>query len=391
MPPKSDKKASTSAEASYDYKPDEIIVNPDDDMVNDSVRKERRGKESYLVQFFPTGDYGWLTARDLSLLTPREIDIVLENPKKLKKEIIEGYKVAQDPTEWKRERADKHAEWVELQEQMAAEEDQLEDDDAPEPAAKADGKKRKRPSAAAKDGDKKKKTPAKAPKSKGDDDAAPAPKKAKTTANSDDPAEIVKSWRHKLQKVFLGKTDPPASEMAACGEYFDQMETFEMKEEWLRESKLNKVLKRIALMKDNSIPEEEKYSFRQRSGALANKWTSLVGGAEASPAPAKAEQSEATATEANGVDSEPKRQESDAQEPAASAEDEAKGDDTPAVEAPEKKEDDVEMKADEPAPQTNGDAAATEEEPKPAEAQPSATDSAPAASTDAEAAPAASA
>lgn len=134
------------------------------------TRPQTRGtdqSELGLTSALAPGHSGWLTARDLSLLTPREIDTVLENPKKLKKEIIEGYKVAQDPTEWKRERADKHAEWVELQEQMAAEEDQLEDDDAPEPAAKADGKKRKRPSAAAKDGDKKKKTPAKAPKSKG--------------------------------------------------------------------------------------------------------------------------------------------------------------------------------------------------------------------------------
>ena len=81
--------------------------------------------------------------------------------------MLEGYRVARDPTEWKRERADRHAEYMELMAAAEAAKDELESDDGAEAAPKAEGKKRKRPSAAAaKDGDKKKK-PAKAPKSKG--------------------------------------------------------------------------------------------------------------------------------------------------------------------------------------------------------------------------------
>lgn len=129
----------------------------------------------------------------------------------MKKDLLDGYQVARDPTEWRRERADKHAEYVELLAAAEAAKDELESDDAGEAVPKADGKKRKRPSAAAaKEGDKKKKVTTKAPKSKGvsgpvrleivgrsgrltlprvappfqEADSAPASKKAKTTASS---------------------------------------------------------------------------------------------------------------------------------------------------------------------------------------------------------------
>lgn len=112
----------------------------------------------------------WLAPRDLSLLTPREIEATLENPKKAKatKDMIAGYKVAQDPTEWKRQQADAAALAAEELAQLEAAQDQLASDDEGAEAPKPEGKKRKRPSVtAAKDGDKKKKTTAKAPKSKG--------------------------------------------------------------------------------------------------------------------------------------------------------------------------------------------------------------------------------
>ncbi|KAG0661314.1 hypothetical protein C6P46_004086 [Rhodotorula mucilaginosa] len=405
MAPKADKKAASSTDPSYEYKPDEIVlakvkgyaawpahvVSPNADDVPAAVLKDRRGKDTYLVQFFPTGDLyasAWCTGRDLSLLTPREIDALLENPKKTKKDLLEGYKVARDPTEWKRERADKHAEYMELMAAAEAAKDELESDDGAEAAPKADGKKRKRPSAAgAKDGDKKKK-PAKAPKSKGDADAAPASKKAKTTASTDDPAELVKSWRHKLQKVFLGKTNPPAAEMAHCGEYFDAMENFEMKEEWLRESKLSKVLKRIVLMKDGSIPEEDKYSFRERSAVLAAKWAPLLGAD--SPAPAKPESTNAAPEAANGAAEESKSTTEENGTGAATEQAENKADEPPAAAEPSEDKP-AAMDVEGPAPNTNGDAApaaAVEEQPeenKPAEEQPPAA----AAAADAEPQPAA--
>lgn len=148
----------------------EQVVAPDSDTVPEAVTKDRRGKDTLLVQFFPTGDYAWLAPRDLSLLTPREIEATLENPKKAKatKDMIAGYKVAQDPTEWKRQQADAAALAAEELAQLEAAQDQLASDDEGAEAPKPEGKKRKRPSVtAAKDGDKKKKTTAKAPKSKG--------------------------------------------------------------------------------------------------------------------------------------------------------------------------------------------------------------------------------
>lgn len=357
------------------------VVDPESELVPEKVLKDRRGKEAYLVQFYPTGDFSWCSGRDLSLLTPREIDALVANPKKMKKDLLDGYQVARDPTEWRRERADKHAEYVELLAAAEAAKDELESDDAGEAVPKADGKKRKRPSAAAaKEGDKKKKVTTKAPKSKGEADSAPASKKAKTTASTDDPAELVKSWRHKLQKVFLGKSDPPAADMAHCGEYFDAMENFEMKEEWLRESKLNKVLKRIALMKDGSIPEEDKYSFRERSATLASKWTPLMGGAD-SPAPVKPEAVNATAETANGTteDSKATTEENGEETAAEQAGDKAA---EPSA-APSSNEDKpAEMDVDASAPVTNGDAApvaAASEESKPAEEQAPAAEPQPAA------------
>ncbi|BGP33044.1 hypothetical protein JCM10296v2_004833 [Rhodotorula toruloides] len=289
------------------------------------VQKEKppKGKNLNLVQFF--------TAAFLS------------DSKKKKGDLFDAYNIAKDPVEWNRQRADAQAEWEELQAQLANEEDQLASE---EEETKAEGKKRKRPAQADKPKGAEKK---KAIKAKKDDDA-PAPKKAKTAAAaSDDPAETVKSWRHKLQKVFLGKTDPAAEEMSKCAEYFDAMENFEMKEEWLKESKLNKVLKRIALMKDGVIPDEDKYSFRERSSQLASKWAKMFDGAgNESPAPAAAGASTTGEAAAPNGDA-PKEEEA----AAAPAEEDKKDDAEPAAPVEEKKEEDAPMQVDEQ-PKENG-------------------------------------
>ncbi|BGP25520.1 hypothetical protein JCM10295v2_004448 [Rhodotorula toruloides] len=303
------------------------------------VLKEKppKGKNLNLV-------HSWLPARDIALLTPREIEAFLSDSKKKKGELFEAYNVAKDPVEWNRRRADVQAEWEELQAQLANEEDQLASE---EDEHKAEGKKRKRPAQAdkpAKGAEKKKATKAKK------DDDAPVSKKAKTAAAaSDDPAETVKSWRHKLQKVFLGKTDPAAEEMSICAEYFDAMENFEMKEEWLRESKLNKVLKRIALMKDGVIPDEDKYSFRERSSQLASKWAKMFDGpGNESPAPAAA--GAATSGEAAASNGDAAKDEESA---AAPAEEDKKDEAEPAAPVEEKKGEDAPMQVDEQ-PKENG-------------------------------------
>lgn len=131
-----------------------------------------------------------------------------------------------------------------------------------------------------------------------------------------------------------------------------------------QESKLAKVLKRIALLKDGSIPNEDKYSFRERSSALANKWNALIGGSNESPAPVSGPKDEAAAAPASKGDdaAEPKTEEAAAEptkadEPAPAADEEKK--DEPAAPVG-----DVAMEDAAPAP--NGDAK-KEDAPAPAE------------------------
>ncbi|GAA5948504.1 hypothetical protein JCM10213_003885 [Rhodosporidiobolus nylandii] len=366
MPSKAPKQSKESAsDPSHVYNAGDIVLAKikgypawpgqilDHDKAPQKVAREKpKTKGINLVQFFPTGDYSWTVSRDLSLLTPKEIDTYLSSTNKKKGDLLEGYRIAQDPQAWNQEKADALAEYESLMEQAGEDEDQLAESE--EEGGKA-GKKRKRAAEPKKDEKKGKK--AKTEKAAGkkaagkkDDDEAPASKKNKT--NSADPgAENVKSWRHKLQKVFLGKTAPAADEMPKCAEYFDAMESFEMKKEWLQESKLAKVLKRIALMKEGTIPDEDKYSFRERSSALASKWTALLNGAdESSPKPEGEDAAPAAAEKENG-DAEPKGEENgeaaEKSEEAGEAE-EKKG-------AEEEKKDEEKMEVDEQ-PKENGDA-----------------------------------
>ncbi|CEQ41319.1 SPOSA6832_03034, partial [Sporobolomyces salmonicolor] len=310
-----------------------------------------------------------------------EIDAYLSSSKR-KGPLFDAYKVAQNPAQWLQAKADEMAEWEEQQAALAEleDEDQLasDADEAGSSTAADKSNKRKRDSTAGKkaEGDKKKKAKAeKLAKSRTaggvkkdytDDEAEPASKKAKGTPctiyfalsskSVDSDAETVKGWRHKLQKVFLGKSAPAAEEMPKCAEYFDAMEKFDMKKEWLVESKLAKVLKRIALLKDDSIPDEDKYSFRERSSALAAKWTALLGGSNAASSPKPAE---ATPTADTSADAAPAED-----GVGAPREEEAKpAEETPApaaAEMPEEQEEPAPMQVD-AAPQTNGD---SHEEPK---------------------------
>ncbi|GAA5981213.1 hypothetical protein JCM5350_006063 [Sporobolomyces pararoseus] len=334
MPPKASSKSAPAApEAPATYKESDIVLAKvkgypswpgrvvDASSASKKVLKEKpvKGKNLYLVQFFPTGDFAWSQPRDLSLLQAKEIDAFINGPGKKKGDLLQGYQIAKDPAEWITEKDDIAAE---VQKREAeAEDDELasETESKPKKAGKKETtKKRKRESTAtngAKKDEKKKSKKestkkASVKKDYTDDEAEPASKKAKASGDSD--AETVKGWRHKLQKIFLGKTEPPADEMPKCAEIFDAMEKFEMKKEWLIESKLAKVLKRVALLKDEVIPDEEKYNFRQRSSSLAAKWAPIVGGnaagsPQAEPSTSAADNStEAAPATENGTESAPK-------------------------------------------------------------------------------------
>ncbi|SGY14265.1 BQ5605_C010g06123 [Microbotryum silenes-dioicae] len=287
-----------------------------------NVRSQQPPKsKTYLVRFFPTGDYAWTARRDISSLTKDEIDTYVSSSSKKKGDLLEAYKIAKDPSSWLKMREDEaNAVAAYDDEDMLASADE-----ASGSKGKAATKKRKAVAAKKDPVEDKKAKKAKLeklaktrapPKStkkaeKEEAEAAPPSKKSKPTpapapVEVDDPGlKQVRDWRHKLQKVFLSnKNEVPLNadvshysivtipnprqpielmvphfdpqEMPKCREYFDAMETFDMKREWLAESKLAKVLKRIVLLNPNQIPDEETHKFRERSTALAQKWASLT-------------------------------------------------------------------------------------------------------------------
>jgi hypothetical protein len=101
--------------------------------------------------------------------------------------------------------------------------------------------------------------------------------------------------RHRLQKGFLSRDQAPKDEdMANMSDYLKQLELHDdLEAEVIKKTKVHKVLK--AIIKLNSIPKEEEYSFKQRSGELLTKW----GGALASDGEPAASASAEPAT--NGV------------------------------------------------------------------------------------------
>jgi len=77
--------------------------------------------------------------------------------------------------------------------------------------------------------------------------------------------------RHKLQKGFISRDQPPKEdEMATMATYFDKLEKHaDLEVAIIRSTKINKVLKMI--VKLNSIPRDEEFNFRMHSnGSLTN-------------------------------------------------------------------------------------------------------------------------
>ncbi|GAA5958395.1 hypothetical protein JCM10213_008284 [Rhodosporidiobolus nylandii] len=87
-------------------------------------------------------------------------------------------------------------------------------------------------------------------------------------------------WRHRVQKIFLHKAPPTQEDLLRCASYFDAMEAFEFERSWLIETKLLKVLKRVAALTDDEL-QGDSFGFRQRSRALRNRWLPVVEGSGA--------------------------------------------------------------------------------------------------------------
>lgn len=272
-----------------------MIVDPE--TVPDAVTRERpSGKKStwYCVRFFPTGDYAWVVPKDMSKLKEHEIQSYINEPHKRSGDLLAGYKVALDPTEWEKQKAIEAAEAKEKAEN--AQVDELDDEDAQgdedeserKTATKSRKRKRESEPAPKKTATKKTKESTE-PSSKkrsvanGKEEAGPSKKsspppakKAKRDEPEDPEVAKVKEWRHKLQKAFLNtKMEPKEEDMPACDELFKLLESYEqMTIIHLSQSKIGKVMRHI--QNKENIPRDEEFKFRERARALVEKWQQQI-------------------------------------------------------------------------------------------------------------------
>ncbi|KZT22577.1 Tudor/PWWP/MBT [Neolentinus lepideus HHB14362 ss-1] len=308
-----------------------MVVDPE--TVPPHVAKERpQGKKStfYCVRFFPAGDYAWIVPKDISRLQKHEIEAYISEPHKKSGDLLIGYKTALSPEKWEEERENARAELEQYE--AEAEVDQLESevDEGEDGEKKSKSKKRKRESetpAKSKAKPKKKdvETPAKkkatggskkkngtkpnamvesedeggadadADASRKKEESAPPTKKSKReeeeadSALTNDPeATKVKDWRHKLQKAFLNtKSAMKPEEMPELDKLFTTVEQYDnMTLQYLQFSKIGKVMRHIVALKDEAVPRDDEFKFRERAKVLVDKWHEILDAKKEKPAAA---------------------------------------------------------------------------------------------------------
>lgn len=87
---------------------------------------------------------------------------------------------------------------------------------------------------------------------------------------------LVKYCRHKLQRGLLTRDNVPSDEeVRVMSVYLEKLEDYtELEASIIRGTKIHKVLK--AMLKLQSIPRDEEYSFKQRAHALLAKWNRVL-------------------------------------------------------------------------------------------------------------------
>ncbi|CBQ72385.1 conserved hypothetical protein [Sporisorium reilianum SRZ2] len=279
-----------------------------DENVPSAVLKERpiiKHRDLYTIRFFPAADYHWAFSKDLELLNKDKIDSFLAGPNRKKGDLRQAYEIARDPQAWNQEQntivrnyeqsLQDAAEEAEENQDQLEEEDDDEDDDA-EPSSK----KRKRGLETGKvreSADKRKKTKAseaakvkpEKPSSKGAA-AAAANGEDKSDESLDPETKKVKEWRHKVQKVFLGRDGViNAEDMPSADATFKVVEEFDgMTADHLRTTKIGKVMKRVMQLAE--IPRDDEFHFKDRAEKLCAKWGAIMaGGDTAAPKESSAE------------------------------------------------------------------------------------------------------
>ncbi|KAL2869989.1 PWWP domain protein [Aspergillus lucknowensis] len=122
--------------------------------------------------------------------------------------------------------------------------------------------------------------------------------------------------RHRLQKGFISRDQPPKEEeMAQMSGYLTKLEKIEdLEVSIIRETKIHKVLRMI--IKLPSIPRDEEFQFRKRALDILSKWKNVLDSDRATPAQEKEKDEK---PKANGV-----HKETSAETPAKTEKDESK-------------------------------------------------------------------
>lgn len=278
----------------------------DDENVPSAVLKERpivKHRDLYTIRFFPAADYHWAFSKDLELLNKDKIDSFLAGPNRKKGDLRQAYEIARDPQSWNEEQNTIVRNYEQSLQDAAEEEeenqDQLEEeeDEEEEPSSKkrkrslesgkvresADKRKKIKASEAAK-------TKPEKPSSKGA--AATNGENDKSEESLDPETKKVKEWRHKVQKVFLGKDGTiNAEDMPSADATFKVVEEYEgMMADHLRTTKIGKVMKRVMQLAE--IPRDDEFHFKERAEKLCAKWGAIMAsgdGAAAAPKDSSAE------------------------------------------------------------------------------------------------------
>ncbi|CAP86255.1 hypothetical protein E8E15_006807 [Penicillium rubens] len=165
--------------------------------------------------------------------------------------------------------------------------------------------------------------------------------------------------RHKLQKGFISRDQPPKEdEMASMASYFDKLEKHsDLEVSIIRSTKINKVLKMI--VKLNSIPRDEEFNFRHRAMAILSSWKNILDADTPGPADKDEKPAANGSKEEDGVET-PKLETEEEKEPESKS---TKDVDSPMPDADEKapepeKEEKSEEKTEEKPEEKSAEAAA---------------------------------
>ncbi|ODQ67281.1 hypothetical protein NADFUDRAFT_49718 [Nadsonia fulvescens var. elongata DSM 6958] len=102
--------------------------------------------------------------------------------------------------------------------------------------------------------------------------ATPVPSAKQLSRAYDEKSKEVLMIRHKLQKGFLSKA-PEERDMEQLSEILTQLEYFNgLEVAIIRQTKINKVLKAIIRLPQESIPLEDQFKFKPRSMKLLGVW-----------------------------------------------------------------------------------------------------------------------